>query len=49
MIEVSDNDFIDHPDKMAALLVGNNLPLLHLGVTEEDLESYFLRTISQSN
>jgi ABC-2 type transport system ATP-binding protein len=49
MIEVSDNEFIDHPDRMASFLVGNNLPLLHLRVTEEDLESYFLRTISQSN
>jgi ABC-2 type transport system ATP-binding protein len=49
MIEVSDNEFIDHPDRIASLLVYNNLPLLHLRVTEEDLESYFLRTISQSN
>ncbi|HLO58418.1 MAG TPA: ABC transporter ATP-binding protein [Bacteroidales bacterium] len=49
MIEISDNHFIDQPDRMAELLVGNNLPLLHLQVTEEDLESYFLRTISQSN
>jgi ABC-2 type transport system ATP-binding protein len=49
MIEVKDPEYIDHPDKMAELLVNNNLPLIFLGVREEDLESYFLRTINQSN
>jgi len=42
---ITDKEFIEGPDKIANLLVGNNIALTQLNVIEEDLESYFLRTI----
>ena len=37
---------IDAPEKISSLLAKNDIPLTHLNVVEEDLESFFLRTIS---
>jgi len=45
VLEILENNAIDHPDQVARLLVNNDLPPVLLHVDEEDLESYFLRTI----
>jgi ABC-2 type transport system ATP-binding protein len=45
VLEISDHNAILHPDKIATLLVHHGIPLTLLKVEEEDLESYFLRTI----
>lgn len=45
ILEISDKDAICHPDKIATLLVHHGIPPILLKVEEEDLESYFLRTI----
>lgn len=45
IIEISDNESILNPGTIATLLVNSNLPPSMLNVSEEDLESYFLRTI----
>jgi len=44
-LEVTDDDAINHPEKVASILVQAGLPPTLLKVEEEDLESYFLRTI----
>ena len=44
--ELSDKDAIASPDRIATLLVKENVPPTLLKVQEEDLETYFLRTIS---
>lgn len=45
MLETLDEPSIKHPEEIATLLVNNQLPPSLLNVVEEDLESYFLRTI----
>jgi ABC-2 type transport system ATP-binding protein len=45
LLEIKDNKAINHPEYIANLLVYAGLPPTMLKVTEEDLESYFLRTI----
>lgn len=45
MMEIRNEEFITHPESIATLLVNHNLPPFLLKVVEEDLESYFLRTI----
>lgn len=45
LLEISDEIIINHPDLIATLLVNNQVPPTLLQVSEEDLESYFLRTI----
>lgn len=45
IITISDNDAVQNPDKIVELLVNNNILPNLLKVEEEDLESYFLRTI----
>ena len=45
ILEISDPKAILHPDEIATLLVNRGIPLTLLKVEEEDLESYFLRTI----
>jgi ABC-2 type transport system ATP-binding protein len=45
IIEIRDQEAILHPEKIAELLVNNATPPLLLKVEEEDLETYFLRTI----
>lgn len=45
LLEISDAEIINHPDWIATLLVNNQLPPTLLQVSEEDLESYFLRII----
>jgi ABC-2 type transport system ATP-binding protein len=47
MLETLDSDSINNPENIATLLVNNQVPPSHLGVAEEDLESYFLRTIGE--
>lgn len=47
LIEVGDQDAIDHPEDIATLLVENKVPPKQLTVFEEDLENYFLRTIKE--
>jgi len=42
---ISRNEYLDHPEKISMLLCSGNLPPVRLVVEEEDLESYFLRTI----
>jgi len=44
-LEVTDEGAINHPEKIASILVQAGLPPTLLKVEEEDLESYFLRTI----
>jgi len=44
-LEVTEHDAINHPEKVASILVQAGLPPTLLKVEEEDLESYFLRTI----
>lgn len=47
LLEINNHDAIGNPDKIAELLVNNHVPPLLLNVLEEDLESYFLRTINE--
>jgi ABC-2 type transport system ATP-binding protein len=47
MLEVQNESSIAHPEILATVLVENQVPPSHLGVIEEDLESYFLRTIAE--
>ncbi len=47
LLEVQDESYISHPETMATLLVHNQVPPSLLKVVEEDLESYFLRTIAE--
>ncbi|MBU0488392.1 MAG: ABC transporter ATP-binding protein [Bacteroidetes bacterium] len=45
MLEIPDESTISDPGAIATLLVNNQLPPSLLNMVEEDLESYFLRTI----
>lgn len=45
-LEILNNELTDHPESISTLLVKNQLPPSMLIVAEEDLESYFLRTIN---
>jgi len=44
-IEILNENAINHPDSIAGILVNTGVPPTLLMVEEEDLESYFLRTI----
>jgi len=46
-LEVSSEKYIKNPELIASLLVNNQVPPNQLVAMEEDLESYFLRTISE--
>lgn len=46
-LEVMDEEAINAPDQLATLLVHENIPPTMLKVEEEDLESFFLRTITK--
>ncbi len=48
-LEISDNSAIEHPEAIATMLVQNDNPPSMLNVVEEDLESFFLRTIASKN
>lgn len=45
VIEINDEEAIRNPDEIAVILVNEGCPPTLLQVLEEDLESYFLRTI----
>jgi ABC-2 type transport system ATP-binding protein len=45
MLEIQDQSSINNPESVATLLVNDQVPPSLLCVVEEDLESYFLRTI----
>lgn len=45
MLEIKNDTIIRNPETMASLLVNQQVPPSLLKVVEEDLESYFLRTI----
>jgi ABC-2 type transport system ATP-binding protein len=47
IIEISDQRAINDPAKIATILVNSGLPPTMLNVFEEDLETFFLRIISQ--
>ena len=47
LLEIRDTDSIKRPEKIAAMLSKAELPPKMLYVFEEDLESYFLRTIGR--
>jgi ABC-2 type transport system ATP-binding protein len=47
VIEIYNPITINHPESIAKLLVENNVAPILLNVVEEDLESYFLRTIKE--
>jgi ABC-2 type transport system ATP-binding protein len=49
ILEIQQEEFINNPEKIAVLLVTNEIPLTLLRVYDEDLESYFLRTIEKKN
>jgi ABC-2 type transport system ATP-binding protein len=44
-LEVKDREAVDHPDRIASILVHEGLPPTLLKIEEEDLEAYFLRII----
>lgn len=46
MLEVADEKAVRHPEYVARLLADAGLPLSMLKVEEEELESYFLKTIA---
>ncbi len=48
-LEISDNSAIEHPEAIATMLVQNDDPPSMLSVVEEDLESFFLRTIASKD
>ena len=48
IIEIRNDGIINNPESVAALLAGNHVPPSLLHVVEEDLESYFLRTINMA-
>lgn len=48
-LEIYDDEAIIHPDHIARILVNANLPPTLLKVEEQDLESYFLRTIEKGS
>lgn len=45
ILEITSEEAINHPENIAKMLVHTNMPPTLLKVEEEDLESYFLRTI----
>jgi ABC-2 type transport system ATP-binding protein len=45
VIEILNDEYINHPESVSTMLVNNHVPPSMLNVVEEDLESYFLRTI----
>lgn len=47
-LEIKDEEAIRRPDRIATLLVNSSCPPTLLQVEEEDLETYFLRTIEMS-
>ncbi len=47
-LEIKDEEAITRPDRIATLLVNASCPPTLLQVEEEDLETYFLRTIEMS-
>ena len=47
-IKIADENAISHPENIATMLVNAGHPPRLLHVTEEDLESYFLRTIKEN-
>ncbi|MBN1410438.1 MAG: ABC transporter ATP-binding protein [Spirochaetales bacterium] len=48
-IQISDPAACEEPEKINTLLVQNGFPPHHLNVVQEDLESYFLRTIGEKH
>jgi ABC-2 type transport system ATP-binding protein len=48
IMEIVDNRALEHPEAIARLLVYADCPPTRLQVEEEDLESYFLRTIREA-
>lgn len=46
-LEISDEDAINHPDKIARIMVNANLPPTLLKPQETDFEDFFLKTISE--
>ena len=49
MLMIKDEEIIKHPEAISTLLVNNSVPPTHINIYEEDLESYFLRTIKLSD
>ena len=49
ILEIQQEELINHPEKIAVLLVTNQVPPTLLRVYDEDLESYFLRTIEMKD
>jgi len=45
LLEIAGKDAIEHPDKIANILVGSKFPPTLLKIEEENLETYFLRMI----
>jgi ABC-2 type transport system ATP-binding protein len=49
ILEIQQEELINNPEKIAVLLVNNQAPPTLLRVYDEDLESYFLRTIEMKD
>lgn len=49
ILEIQQEEFINNPEKIAVLLVTNQMPPTLLSVDDEDLESYFLRAIEMKD
>ena len=45
LLEIKNEDAIERPDTIATIMVNGGCPPTLLKVEEEDLETYFLRTI----
>jgi ABC-2 type transport system ATP-binding protein len=46
-LQIQNEDAVNHPEKVASLLVNEGYPPTLLKVEKEDLETYFLRTIKE--
>lgn len=48
-LELSDENAMNHPERISSLLVSHNLPPIKIVVEEEDLEHYFFRIIQTNS
>lgn len=48
VLEITSGDYVCNPEQITLLLTHNDLPPCLVNVVEEDLESYFLRTIKET-
>ncbi len=49
LVQSTDDRAIEHPERITELLVKHHLSPFHIATEQEDLEAFFLRTISNTN